>query len=83
MIRSTFSRFAISSRSAGPFHSACQAMPRRMWVNRPVMMLSSVDMPLKSAMFWKVRAIPCRAIWCGRIAPRRSPRNQISPCCGW
>ena len=58
-------------------------MPRCMWVNRPVIMLSSVVMPLKSAMFWKVRAIPCRAMACGRIGPRFSPRNQISPSCGW
>ena len=28
---------------------------------RPAMMLSSVDMPLKRATFWKVRAMPPRA----------------------
>ena len=82
MIFSTTSRFAISSRSAGPFQSACQRKPRRMCVSRPVIRLSSVDMPRKSAMFWKVRAIPCRATACGRIRPRRSPRNRTSPFCG-
>ena len=41
------------------------------------MMLSSVDMPLKSAMFWKVRAMPWRAT-CVRPhrARRVSPRNR-------
>jgi hypothetical protein len=31
------------------------------------MMLSSVDMPLNSATFWKVRAMPAAAAWCGLI----------------
>ena len=34
---------------------------------RPVMMLSSTLMPLNSAMFWKVRAMPCWAAMCGSI----------------
>jgi hypothetical protein len=34
-----------------------------MWFSRPVMTLSSTVIPSKSAMFWKVRAIPCCAIW--------------------
>ena len=54
-----------------------------MWVKRPVMMLSSVDMPLNSAMFWKVRAMPWLA---DRVRPHRPAlraRNQISPSCGW
>ena len=45
----------------------------RIFKFRPVMMLSSVDMPLNSAMFWKVRAIPCSAASCGRICWRRTP----------
>ena len=37
------------------------------------MMLSSVDMPLNSATFWKVRAMPWRTAWCGRMPARASP----------
>jgi len=37
---------------------ACASSPRRIFKVRPVMMLSSVDMPLNSATFWKVRAMP-------------------------
>ncbi len=48
-----------SPRSApGPSRSACQSMPRCIFSVRPVMMLSSVDMPLNRATFWKVRAMP-------------------------
>ena len=32
-----------------------------MCVSRPVITLSKTLIPLKSAMFWNVRAIPCRA----------------------
>ena len=60
MISSTFSRCSISSLSAGPCHSICQNRPRFIITERPAMMLSSVDMPLNSATFWKVRAIPWR-----------------------
>ena len=42
-------------------------------VLRPVMMLSSVLIPLNRAMFWKVRAIPCRADSSGLILVRVSP----------
>ena len=82
MTCSTFSRCSISSRSAGPLHNACQKMFRCILVRRPVMMLSSVDMPWNNAMFWKVRAMPCLAIWCGFIGPRFRPWNQTSPSCG-
>ncbi len=40
---------------------------------RPVMMLSSVDMPLNSAIFWNVRAMPCSAASCGFIWLRLTP----------
>ena len=60
MISSTFSRCSISSRSAGPCHSICQNRLRLHITERPAMMLSSVDMPLNSATFWKVRAMPWR-----------------------
>ena len=47
------------------------------------MMLSSVVIPLNSAMFWKVRAMPCAAASCGRMRARVSPFQVIVPCCGW
>ena len=58
MMRSTASRWRISSRCAGPQCSMWARMPRRIFSVRPVMMLSSVDMPLNRATFWKVRAMP-------------------------
>ena len=63
MMFSTNSRFATSSRSARPAQAICERSPALMCVRRPVMMLSRVDMPLKRAMFWNVRAIPWWAIW--------------------
>ncbi len=53
-----------------------------MCTERPAMMLSSVDMPLNSATFWKVRAMPWRTAWCGFIARRSTPRKTIVPFCG-
>ena len=73
MMRSTALRCSISSRAAGPTRSACQNRPVFMRRLRPVMMLSSVDMPRNSAMFWKVRAMPCSAASCGRIWLRFTP----------
>ena len=58
MMRSTASRWRISSHLAGPKWMACANSPRRILRVRPVMMLSSVDMPLNSATFWNVRAMP-------------------------
>ena len=50
---------------------------------RPVMMLSSTLMPLNSARFWKVRAMPisatCRLFMWLKVLPRK----VIVPCCGW
>ena len=63
MISSQTLRCSISSASAGPWRSACQKRPRYIFRLRPVMMLSSVVMPLNSATFWKVRAMP----WRGRL----------------
>ena len=40
-------------------------------------------MPLNSAMFWKVRAMPCAAASCGRIWLRVMPLKVIVPFCGW
>ncbi|MCY1223531.1 hypothetical protein D9M72_356600 [compost metagenome] len=80
---STFWRWRISSLRAGPHHSAWAKSPVRNCVLRPVMMLSSTVMPLNSAMFWKVRAMPWRAAAVGCICLRSSPRNTMRPCCGW
>ena len=61
MMSSTTLRCSTSSFIAGPWRSSCQKKPRRIFSARPVMMLSSVVMPLNSATFWKVRAMPPRA----------------------
>ena len=61
MISSTRWRCSISSLSAGPTRSSCQRKPRCIFSVRPAMMLSSAVMPLNSATFWKVRAMPPRA----------------------
>ncbi|OPZ57426.1 MAG: hypothetical protein BWY87_01636 [Deltaproteobacteria bacterium ADurb.Bin510] len=61
MMCSTFSRCAISSRSAGPQRSACSSRLLLIFRLRPVMMLSITLMPLNSARFWKVRATPISA----------------------
>src|SRR5262247_1103293 len=58
MISSTRRRCSISSASAGPNRNSCQKNPRRIFSVRPAMMLSSAVMPLNSATFWKVRAMP-------------------------
>ena len=63
MIFSTFSRCPVSSLSARPHHIAWLKRPDFIKVRRPVMMLSRTLMPSKSAMFWKVRAMPRRATW--------------------
>ena len=47
------------------------------------MMLSSTLMPLNSAMFWKVRAMPTAAAVVRVHAVARRPRSVIVPCCGW
>ncbi|MNL51039.1 hypothetical protein D3C87_1741050 [compost metagenome] len=79
---STNSRCWISSRSAGPRRNAWASSPLVMRRLRPVMMLSSTLMPLKSARFWKVRAMPISAARRGFILEKRSPRNSMPPCCG-
>ena len=58
MISSTRARCSISSRRAGPVAQRCQKKFLCILSERPAMMLSSVVMPLNSAMFWKVRAMP-------------------------
>ena len=67
MISSTARRCSSSSRRAGPSHSACCRKLQRILRLRPVMMLSRTVMPLKSAMFWKVRAMPSAAARCGSM----------------
>ena len=63
MMRSTKARCAPSSRSAAPQRIACWKMLVFIFRLRPLMMLSSTLMPLKSARFWKVRAMPISATW--------------------
>ena len=53
--------------------SICQKKPRCIFSVRPVMMLSSALMPLNSATFWKVRAMPPR----GRVVrPHRARASR-------
>ena len=82
MISSTAARFSVSSRRA---RGNCSASSRKVACIcrlRPVMMLSSTDMPLNSAMFWKVRAMPSLAACVGVMSARRSPRKVMVPSCG-
>ena len=87
MIRSTTMRCSVSSRSAASqangMRNACCSRFVRIFRLRPVMMLSSTLMPLKSARFWNVRATPisatCRGFMCRKVWPRR----LIEPACGW
>ncbi len=83
MTSSALRRCSTSSRCAGPHHSACSRKLLRILRLRPVMTLSSTDMPLNSAMFWKVRAMPCSAARCVSMRLRTSPRSVMRPCCGW
>ena len=83
MISSTTLRCSISSSIAGPWRKSCQKKRARIFSVRPAMMLSSVVMPLNSATFWNVRAMPCDAATCGRIFARVVPLKVMRPCCGW
>ena len=58
---------------ARPEEQACSMKVAFILVMRPVITLSSTVMPLNSAMFWKVRAMPCIAAMCGSILRRSSP----------
>ena len=51
-------------------------------VLRPLITLSSTLMPLKSAMFWKVRAMPSEAARRGSMPRNSRPRKAILPFCG-
>ncbi len=82
MIFSTSSRWARSSRSAGPMRNICASTPVFMRRLRPVMMLSSTLMPRNRARFWKVRATPISATLRGLILSKVWPRKTILPCCG-
>ena len=73
MIRSTAARCSSSSRRAGPRWIACHKKLVFILRTRPAIRLSSVDMPLNSAMFWNVRAIPCAAASYGCMARRARP----------
>ena len=62
-------------RSAAPQRSACWNRLVFMRRLRPVMMLSITLMPLNSARFWKVRAMPisatCRLFMWLKVWPRK------------
>src|SRR3990172_3808292 len=80
---STLRRCSSSSRFAGPIQIACWRKLVRIFRLRPVMMLSRTVMPLNSAMFWKVRAMPIAAASWLFMSDRVSPLKVIRPCCGW
>ena len=79
MIFSTCSRFAVSSFCAKPQYSASVRKLLFILSERPVMMLSSVLMPLNSAMFWNVRAKPSRATSAACRCVRSLPSKWIRP----
>src|SRR3989442_1129598 len=58
MMSSTRRRWVTSSFWASPQYTNDASTPDRMWTWRPSIRLSSTVMPLKSAMFWSVRATP-------------------------
>ena len=82
MMPSTYSRWRVSSRSAGPMRSACKSKLLLIFRLRPVMMLSITLMPLNSARFWKVRATPISATWREDMCENFLPRKVIEPSCG-
>ena len=75
MTSSTLMRWAISSAARPPPVQACCRKLHFILRLRPVMMLSSTVMPLNSAMFWKVRAMPCSAA-CGAPSSRSAPGRR-------
>ncbi len=83
MISSARRRCTSSSFRKRPNARACRRNGVFIRTPRPAMMLSSTVMPRKSAMFWNVRATPFRAVWCGRMRRRVTPRNVIVPRSGW
>jgi hypothetical protein len=76
-------RCSSSSRFAGPNQTACCRKLQRIFRLRPVITLSSTVMPLNSAMFWKVRAMPSAAAWCGSMSEKVFSLNLMFPLCGW
>src|SRR5262249_55814001 len=82
MTASTFSRCSSSSRLARPRYRACSRTLHFILRLRPVIRLSRTLMPRNSAMFWKVRAIPCLAASWGSTARRLRPLNATVPRCG-
>ena len=82
MMRSTTRRCSVSSRSAAPKRIACWKILVFIFRLRPVMMLSSTLMPLKSARFWNVRATPISATWREFMCRKVLPFRLIEPSCG-
>ena len=82
MISSTTLRCSISSRMRRAVAEELPEECRCIFSVRPAMMLSSAVMPLNSATFWNVRAMPCDAASWGRIRWRVAPLKVMRPCCG-
>ena len=68
--------------AGGLMRSACSSRLLFMRRLRPVMMLSSTLMPLNSARFWKVRAMPICATWWLFMWAKVSPRKVMLPSLG-
>jgi hypothetical protein len=60
-----------------PVERGAQHDPGFMCTWRPSRMLSSTDMPLNSARFWKVRATPRRATLCGAMPVMSRPFSRM------
>src|SRR3989344_5358480 len=60
--------------NSSSFHTPVR---RRMW--RPISRFCSTVACSNNSMFWKVRAIPSGAIWCGGTSPSARPSNSSVP----
>ena len=72
-------RMARSSLQVEGRASRPEKNPARLCTCRPTMTHSSAVMPWNSLMFWKVRAMPRRAIWCGLRPWISSPWKRMVP----
>ena len=83
MTSSAAARWRASSTRDGPAGSRQATKLLRILRLRPAMTLSSVLMPLNSATFWKVRAMPSCAATRGCILRRVRPLKVMVPSVGW
>ena len=84
MTSSTLRRCRSPPAGRGPSRAPAREALARILRFLPVMMLSSTVIPLKSAMFWNVRAMPWRAAAWGLAGRRATPRTETGRCrfCG-